>query len=203
MQRVIAAYAYYVIMAHNHLHRRCLTLQQADEDVVNSPESDEEDIVILSPEQGDSYATDVEEEDEDVSHKNDLLPNDVAGTLEIHNEHNDKENEVVAHSRANQIEGKTSQPLSKRRKKVKPAAVNWRKKQNLKAIPAENFTYLANSHSDLALLESIALFRLLFNDKIRDLIATKTKQYASQQNELFYLQLPKIDTFIGIILLTG
>ena len=45
MQRVIAAYAHYV-MAHNHLHRRYLTLQQAVEEVANSPGSDEEDIVI-------------------------------------------------------------------------------------------------------------------------------------------------------------
>ena len=127
LQRVIAASAYYV-MAHNHLHKRYLTLQQAVKKVANSPESDEEDIVILPPEQGDSYATDVEEEDEDVSHKNDLLLNDIAGTLEIHNEHNDKENEVVSDSRAIKIEGKTSQPPAKRRKKVKPAGVNWRKK---------------------------------------------------------------------------
>ena len=202
LQRVIAAYAYYV-MAHNHLHRRYLTLLQAVEEVANSPESDEEDIVILPLGQGDSYATDVEEEDEDVSHKNDLLPNDVAGTLAIHNEHNDKENEVVSNLRAIQIEGKTSQPLSKTRKKEKPAAVNWRKKQTLKEILEENSTYLANSHSHLAVFEPIALFQLLFNDKICDLIATETKQYSSQQNELFYLQQHEIDTFIGIILLTG
>ena len=156
MQRAIAAYVYYV-MAHNLLHRRFLTLQQAVEEVANSRESDEEDIVISPPEQGDSYATNVEE-DEDVSHKNNLLPNDAAGTLEIHNEHNGKENEVVSDSRAIQIEGKTSQPPSKRQK-VKPAAVNWRKKQNLKEITEENFTYLANSHLHLALLEPIALFR--------------------------------------------
>ena len=83
-------------MAHNHLHRRYLTLQQAVEEVANSPENDEEDIVILTPEQGDSYVTDVEEKDEDVSHKNDILPNDVAGTLEIYNEHNDNENKIVS-----------------------------------------------------------------------------------------------------------
>ena len=100
MQRIIPAYAY-CVMAHNQLHRRYLTLQQAVEEVANSPESDEEDIVILPPDKGDFYVTDVEEEeedDEDVSHKNDLLPNDVAGTLEIYNEHNDKENEVVSDS---------------------------------------------------------------------------------------------------------
>ena len=43
----------------------------------------------------------------------------------------------------------------------------------------------------------------MFNDEIRDLIATETKRYASQQNELFYLQQHEIDTFIGIILVTG
>ena len=166
LQRVIEACAYYV-MTHNHLHRRYLTLQHAVEEVANSPESDEEDILILPPEEGDSYATDVEE-DEDVSHKNDLLSNDVAETLEIHNENNNKENEVVSDSQAIQIEGKTSQPPSKRRKKVKTAAINWRKKQNLKEIPEENFMYLANSHPHLALLEHIASFRLLFNDIIRD-----------------------------------
>ena len=110
-------------MVHNHLHRQYLTLQQAVEEVANSPESDEEDIVILPPEQGDFYGTDVKEEEEDASQKNDLLPNNVAGTLEIHIVHNDEENEVVSDSRAIQIEGKTSQPPSKRRKKVKPAAV--------------------------------------------------------------------------------
>ena len=63
LQRVISAYAYYV-MAHNHLHRRYLTLQQAVEEVANSPDSEEEDIVILPPEQGDSNATDVTKEED-------------------------------------------------------------------------------------------------------------------------------------------
>ena len=78
-----------------------------------------------------------------------------------------------------------------------------KKEQNLKEIPEENFTYLANSHSYLTLLEPTALFRLLFNDEICDLIATETKRYASEQNKLFYLQQHESDTFVGIILLTG
>ena len=77
----------------------------------------------------------MEEEDDKVSHKNDLLPNDVAGTLEIHNEHIDKDNEVVSDSRAIQIEGKTSQPPSKRRKNMKPAAVNWKKTAKFEGNP--------------------------------------------------------------------
>ena len=61
-------------MAHNHLCRHYLTLQQAVEEVANSLKSNEEDIVILPLEQGDSYATDIkEDEDVPVSHKNNFF----------------------------------------------------------------------------------------------------------------------------------
>ena len=72
-------------MTSKQLHRRYLTLQEAVDDVLGSTESEEKDIVIFPPAQGDAYATDVEEDDVDECHKNDLLPNDAAGTLEIHN----------------------------------------------------------------------------------------------------------------------
>ena len=42
----------------------------------------------------------------------------------------------------------------------------------------------------------------MFNDKIRDLIATETKRYV-KQHDLFYLQQPEIDTFIATILMTS
>ena len=71
-------------MTSNHLHRRYLTLQEAVDDVLRSIASEEKDI-ILPPAQGDAYATDIEEDDVDQCHKNDLLPNDVTGTLEVHN----------------------------------------------------------------------------------------------------------------------
>ena len=72
-------------MTSHQLRRRYLTLQEAVEDVLESTGSEEKDIAILPPEQDDTYATDVEEDDVDECHKNDLLPNDVAGTLEVHN----------------------------------------------------------------------------------------------------------------------
>ena len=72
-------------MTSNQLHRRYLTLQGAVDDVLGSTGSEEKDIVILQPAQGDAYATDVEEDDVDEFHKNDFLPNDIAGTLEVHN----------------------------------------------------------------------------------------------------------------------
>ena len=71
-------------MTSNHLHRRYLTQLEAVDDVLGSTGSEEKDIVILPPAQGDAYASDVEEDDVDECHKNDLLPNDVAGTLEVY-----------------------------------------------------------------------------------------------------------------------
>ena len=68
-------------MTSNQLHRRYLTLEEAVDNVLGSTGSEEKDIVILPPAQGDAYATDVEENDVDECHKNDLLLNDVAGTL--------------------------------------------------------------------------------------------------------------------------
>ena len=44
-------------MARNHFHKRYVTVEQAVDEVVNSTGSDEDDIIILPPEQGDFYAT--------------------------------------------------------------------------------------------------------------------------------------------------
>ena len=64
-------------VAGNQLRRHYLILQEAVNDILGSRESVEKDIVNLPPDQGESYATDVEVDDEDVFHRNDLLPNDV------------------------------------------------------------------------------------------------------------------------------
>ena len=50
-------------------------------------------VVILPPEQGDTYATDLEEDNEDICHRGDSLPNDVAGTLELHKRDDGADNE--------------------------------------------------------------------------------------------------------------
>ena len=71
-------------MSSNQLHRRYLNLQKAVDGVLEPTGSEEKDIVILAPAQGDVYATDVEEDDVDECHKNDLFPKDIAGTLEVH-----------------------------------------------------------------------------------------------------------------------
>ena len=46
-------------MTSNQLYRIYLTLQEAVDNVLRSTGSEEKDIVILPPAQGDAYATDV------------------------------------------------------------------------------------------------------------------------------------------------
>ena len=99
-------------MTSNQLHRRYLNLQEAVDDVLGSIESEEKDIAILPPVQGDVYTTDVEEDDVDECHKNHLLPNDVAGTLEVHN--ND---ECEITSDVSAVQSKENKPPPK--KKIK------------------------------------------------------------------------------------
>ena len=70
-----------------------LTLEEAVEKVLQCAESEEADIVILPPEPRDTYATDLEEDDENICHRGDSLPNDVAGTLEVHKRDDGADNE--------------------------------------------------------------------------------------------------------------
>ena len=80
----------------------------------------------------------------------------------------------------------------------------WKKKSSLKEIPETNVMRVADSHPHLALLEPVALFRLLFNEEIyNNLIACETEQYASQRNEVIHLTPQEIEAFVGILLLTG
>ena len=65
----------------------------------------------MPPAQGDAYSTDVEEDDVDEYHKNDLLPNDVAGTLEVHN--ND---ECEVASNVSAVQSKENKPPPKKKK---------------------------------------------------------------------------------------
>ena len=124
-----------------------------------------------------------------------MLPNDVSGTLEIHN--ND-ECEVASDVSAVQ---EKKPPSKKKRKNAK--AVLWKKKSSLKKIPEANVLHLAHSHTYLALLEPVALFRLLFNEEICNLIACEMERYAYQRNEVIHLTPQEIQAFVGILLLTG
>ena len=110
------------------------------------------DIVILPTAQGDAYASDVEEDDVDECHKSDLLPNDLAGTLEVHN--ND-ECEVASHVSA--VQSKKNKSLSKKKRK-NAEVVLWKKKSSRKEISEANVMHLAGSHPHLSLFEPIALF---------------------------------------------
>ena len=71
------------------------------------------------------------------------------------------------------------------------------KKSSLKEIPQANVMHLADSHSDLSLLEPVALFRLLFNEEIYSLIACETGRYASQWIEVIHLTLQESEAFVN------
>ena len=106
----------------------------------------------MPPAQGDAYATDVEEDDVDECHKNDLLPNDVVGTLEVHN--NDK---CEVASDVSTVQSKKKQSPSKKKRK-NPEIVLWKKKSSQKESSEANVMHLAGSHPHLSLLEPVALF---------------------------------------------
>ena len=59
------------------------------DDFLESTASVEEETVILLPAQSKSYATDAEEDDLDVYHRNELFPNNVEGNSEEH-KHSDE-----------------------------------------------------------------------------------------------------------------
>ena len=120
--------------------------------MLGSTGSEEKDIVILPPAQDDAYATDVEEDDVDECHKHDFLPNDVAGTLEVHN--ND---ECEVASDVSAVQSKPNKPPPKKKRKNAEAVV-WKKKSSLKEIPEANIMRLADSHPHLSLLEPVAFF---------------------------------------------
>ena len=104
----------------------------------------------MPPALGDAYATNVEEGDIDECHKNDLLPNNVAGTLEVHD--ND---ECKVASDVSAVQSKKNKPPSK---KKNAKAVLWKKKSSLKKISEANVMHLADSHPHLVMLEPVALF---------------------------------------------
>ena len=184
-------------MVSNQLHRRYLTLLEAVDDALGSVGSEEKDNVILPPVQGDTFASDVEEDDVDECHRNDLLPNDVAGALEVHNS-----DECEAAFNVSAVQSKENKPLPKKKRK-NAGALLWKKKRSMKKIPEANVMHQADSHPYLALLEPVALFRLLFNEEIYSVIACKMEQYTSQWNEVIHLILQEIEAFVGILLLTG
>ena len=186
-------------MTSNQLHRRYLNLQKAVDDVLQSTGIEEKDIAILPPAQGDAYATDVEEDDVGECHKNDLLSNDVAGTLEVLI-HNNDECEVASNVSA--IQSEENKPPPKKKRKNAEAEL-WNKKSILKEISKANVMYLADSHPHLSVLESVAFFRLLINEEIYSLIGWEMKRYTFQWDEVIHLTPQEIEAFVGILLLAG
>ena len=110
-------------MASKQLFRQYITLLEAVGNILESTGSEEENVVILPPVHGDSYATVVEEDNVDECYRNDLLPNNVAGTLEVH-KHNNDQCEVASDGSAVRSE-ENKRPSKKKRKNGETVA--WKK----------------------------------------------------------------------------
>ena len=123
-----------------------LTLEEAVEKVLECAESEETDIVIPPPGQGDSYATNLKESDEDICHQGDSLPNDVAGTLEVH-KRNDRANNEKTVFESN-TDARPNSSVCQTPKQKKNRNVYWKKTTDLKLL-----------------LEPVELFRLFVNNK--------------------------------------
>ena len=119
-----------------------------------------------------------------------MLPNDVAGTLELHNI-----DECKVASDVSADQSKENKPPSNKKKKNAEAAL-WKKKSSLKEISQANVMHSADSHPVLALLEPVALFRLSFNEEIYSLIACETERYASQRDDVIHLS-PQRCSFVA------
>ena len=64
----------------NQSYKQYVTLQEAGDDVLESTGCAEEDIVSLPHAKEILKSTDKKKDDEDASHRNDLVPKDVGGT---------------------------------------------------------------------------------------------------------------------------
>ena len=106
-------------------YKRFVTLTEVIDTVIDSDDEGEHETVIITPKQGNGNVTDREERDEnDVANSlNAELPNDVAGTLEVHKNFDGDCNAII----------KNGKPKSKR-KKVRQS-VNWKKNTTLTELP--------------------------------------------------------------------
>ena len=171
--------------------------------ILESDYEDETDIVILPPDGGDGNVTDIEEDDENVNQQLASLPNDVAGSLEMHRKDNmDTENDIPCAADNN----KTKSPKPKRSRNAnKPTEMkpNWIKSNNLDPMENGDIETLAMKRTDLINSSPGVIFELLFNDTIKTLIVNETERYASQNNKQLKLTKEEIEQFVGILLLTG
>ena len=144
-----------------------LTLEEAVKKVLGCAESEEADIVILPPEQGDTYATDFEEDDEFL--KQELYIKDITGPIM-------KKLCLNLSQMLDQV-----QMFVKPQSRKKTETVYWKKKKNLKKLQENKLEQSSESHPYLLFLESVELFRLFVKNEICEMIRCETERNGAQK----------------------
>ena len=154
-------------------------------EAVSSLSSEDIDVVILPPDEG----NDSEEE----SVENENIPAEVAGAVELH-------------------EGCVSEEESSDEENVYPPAkrskvhnITWKKMETTKL--SDNCKQVANleeSFPDLADKDPFSLFRHFFTMDMISMITNETNRYAkSKNNQTFVVTESEIVNFLGIIIISG
>ena len=143
------------------------------------------DLVLLPPDEGNGMLTDTEDGDEDwlpLEGERQALPKEVSGDIEVIPRDDDDD--------------------AATEEKAKP--IKWRERNILNPTQKRgNVVDIKVSHPELCGLEPIELFRLLFDEEMKQLIITETLRYAQQKNNTLTFREEDLETFVGIILLTG
>ena len=171
-------------------------------EIIAAEDSDAEivdvELVILPPEDV-NCVTDEEDINDDLLQEVDVR--DVPGFVEIHRS-DDAQEEIPQSS-------SSSSDSHDRPHKKQRCVPSWKKGENLKKcrISREQNSEpqrLEETHPLLVTLDPIDLYRLFFDDRLLKLCVDSTNNYAFQKgNHHFHISKDEMQTFLGILLLSG
>ena len=125
----------------------------------------------MPPEQGDGFATNLEQGEVGIGHSSETSPKDVARWAEVLGESSRKK--YVASKASNSV----GPSANKKKTKTTPEASNWKRGTNVSHLPTRPCNPpLLKKRPELCLLEPFWILKLLLNHEICNLIITAPHQ---------------------------
>ena len=172
-------------------------LEEACDRVADS-QSGYVDVILLPPETVDAVSDEEEFNDDDLDRSQ--MPRDVPGrvVVQFRNEYySDDDTPLADHpvSKSRKVSSKLNSTI----------APKWTKKIKFEqSIPSTTVDCLSDVHPELASNTPYELFKLFCTDEIIQQIVTESMRYAGQKNDVsFAVTTEDIETFVGILLLSG
>ena len=168
-------------------------LLEASEAVVDS--NQEIDMVILPPQTVDSLSDEEAVEEDDLLPSN--LPSDVPGRVAVF---------VRDEGRNGDVATSHNKPKpTKKQKMVAPMMPKWSNTVSYeREIPSAVLKDVVDQKPNLVELSPYEMFRLYYDDQLKNLILSESIRYARQKNNLqFELDDADLDVFVGVLLLSG